>query len=236
MEQLAALSSHNPRCFASKPQPQPQPQPRPQPQPETASQSAARLLFKSHWKLNTESSREEPRLRRVLGHVSVYDRTRTFTNQTQQTQQQPPAAETTRPESNELSEYIQHQVPSFKEFQAALEVQLATIAQIRAAAAQYSNAEEYSSEEEDDSDYDSCDGEWSDNEDTSAESDDSSCTDYESEGQRSECSSPTFDSVHAKYDTQDQDEQEDDIWAIRPLIPLVSTRSAAASASGEVLG
>ncbi|KAH0843067.1 hypothetical protein AYO21_08765 [Fonsecaea monophora] len=226
MEQLCALSSHNPRCFASKPQPQSQPQP--QPQPETASQSAARLLFKSHWKLNTESSREEPRLRRVLGHVSVYDRTRTFTNQTQQTHQ-PAAAETTRPESNELSEYIQHQVPSFKEFQAALEAQLATIAQIRAAAAQYSNAEEYGSDEEDDSDYDSCDGEWSDNEDTSAESDDSSCTDYESEGQRSECSSPTFDSVHAKYDTQDQ---EEDIWAIRPLIPLVSTRSAAASATG----
>ncbi|KIW31601.1 uncharacterized protein PV07_03231 [Cladophialophora immunda] len=217
MEQLSALSSHDPRCFASKPQPQPQTQ------PETASQSAARLLFKSHWKLNTESSREEPRLRRLLGHISVYDRTRTFAQAEEQTQ----PSEETRPEPNELSTYIQqHQVPSFKEFQAALEAQLATIAQIRAAAEQYNNAEEYNSdeEEEDDSDYDSCDGDWSDEEDTSAESDDS-CTDYESEGQRSECSSPTFDSADAKYG-QDESEEDDDVWAIRPLIPLVSNRSA----------
>ncbi|KIX95348.1 uncharacterized protein Z520_08865 [Fonsecaea multimorphosa CBS 102226] len=228
MEQLSALSSHDPRCFASKPQPQPQPQPR----PETTSQSAARLLFKAHWKLNTESAREEPRLRRLLGHISVYDRTRTFAQaqvQAESQSQTQPSAET-RPEEepNELSVYIRHQVPSFKEFQAALEVQLETIAQIRAAAeAQYKNAEEYNSdeEEEDDSDYDSCDGDWSDDdEDTSAESDDSSCTDYESEGQRSECSSPTFDSAHAKYDQLQED--EDDVWAIRPLIPLVSNRSA----------
>ncbi|KIW91229.1 uncharacterized protein Z519_08125 [Cladophialophora bantiana CBS 173.52] len=213
MEQLGALYSHDPRCFASKPQLQPL--------PDTTSQSAARLLFKSHWKLNTESAREEPRLRRVLGHISVYDRTRTFA----QAQVAQPSSET-RPEPNELSAYIQHQVPSFTEFQAALEAQLATIAQIRAASAQYKNAEEYNSdeEEEDDSDYDSCDscdGDWSDEEeDTSAESDDS-CTDYESESQRSECSSPTFDSADAKHDK----EEEEDVWAIRPLIPLVTHRS-----------
>ncbi|EXJ71446.1 uncharacterized protein A1O5_05254 [Cladophialophora psammophila CBS 110553] len=217
MEQLGALCSHDQRCFASKP--------KSQPQPDTTSLSAARLLFKSHWKLNTESAREEPRLRRVLGHISVYDRTRTFA----QAQQAQPSSET-RPEPNELSAYIQHQVPSFKEFQAALEAQLATIAQIRAASAQYKNAEDYNSdeEEEDDSDYDSCDScdscdrNWSDEEeDTSAESDDS-CTDYESEGQRSECSSPTFDSADAKHDQ----EEEEDVWAIRPLIPLVTHRSA----------
>ncbi|OAP61050.1 hypothetical protein AYL99_06054 [Fonsecaea erecta] len=216
MEQSSALSSHSPRCFASKPQPQPQPQP----QPETASQSAARLLFKSHWKLNTETAREEPRLRRLLGHISVYDQTRIFAQAQAPTQ---PSAES-RPEPNELSVYIQHQVPSFKEFQAALEAQLETLAQIRAAAIQYNNAEEYDSDEgeDGDSDYDSCDGDWSDDEDTSAESDDS-CTDYESEGQRSECSSPTFDSAHAKYAQEDED---DDVWAIRPLIPLVTNRPA----------
>lgn len=167
-------------------------------------QAASRLLFISNWKLSSESAREEPRLGRLLGHISVYDKTRTYGQDEKR-----PTEKTSEP--NELSTYLQHQVPSFKEFQAAIEDQLATLAQVRAASAQY-NVEEYNSDEdEDDSDYDSHDGEWSDD-DTAAESDDS-FTDNESvEGQRSECTSPTF----CPEDAVEETEGERDLWAIRP--------------------
>jgi len=102
-----------------------------------------------------------------------------------------------------LSTYLQQQAPSFKEFQAAIELQLATMAEVKAATERY-NTEGYTSDEEVvDSDGDSYDVEWSD--DDTAESDDS-LTDYESmDGQWSTCSSPTED-----------EEDEYDLWAIRP--------------------
>ena len=202
MNPSGALCSHDPLYFATKPQAR----------SEMTRQAASRLLYISNWKLNSESACEEPRLRRLLGHISVYDKTRTFT-QTQPQSSEDPS------ETNELSTYLHHQVPSFREFQAAIEVQLAAMAQVTAAAAQL-NAEEYNSdEEEDDSDYDSYDGDdWSEDEDA-AESDDS-FTDTESvEGQRSECSSPTG----CLGDTDE--EEEKDLWALRPLTPFITNRS-----------
>ena len=202
MNPSAALCSHDPLYFAAKPHAR----------SEMTRQAASRLLYISNWKLNAESSCEAPRLHRLLGHLSVYDQTRAFTQtQTQSSEESF--------EANELSTYLQHQVPSFREFQAAIEMQLATMAQVTAAAAQL-NAEEYNSdEEEDDSDYDSYDGDdWSDDE-GAAESDDS-FTDNESvEGQRSECSSPTG----SPGDTEDEGER--DLWALRPLIPFITNKS-----------
>ncbi|KIX08068.1 uncharacterized protein Z518_02723 [Rhinocladiella mackenziei CBS 650.93] len=196
----AALCSHDPLCFAAKPEVR----------SEMTRPAASRLFYISNWKLGTLSTCEEPNLRKLLGHLSVYDQVREFP----QTQQIQSSEETPRP--NELSTYLQHPVPSFREFQAAIEVQLATIAHISAAAAQL-NVEEYSSdEEEDDDDCDSNDGEWSD-EDTAAESDDS-FTDYDSvEGQRSQCSSPTSC-------PDDKGGEEGDLWAIRPLTPFMNNR------------
>ena len=208
MDRSNALRSHPTLSFTSKPETQ----------PDTASQvAAARLLFKSHWSLDTESAREEPRLRRLLGHISVYDRTRAYA----QARSEPITAKAT--EENELSAYLQHQVPSFEEFRAALRVQLEIIAQVRLAAAQSNNVEEYNSDddEEEDSDYDSYDGDNRSDEDLAAESDDS-LTDYESEGQRSECTSPTSSSANEKYD---KGEEEGEFWAVRPLTPFLNSAS-----------
>ena len=143
-----------------------------------------------------------------------------------QAQPQTESIPTSHPEENELSTYLQHQVPSFEEFRAALKVQLETISQIRLAnATQCNDVDEYDSDETDESDYDSCDGDWSD-EDAAAESDDS-LTDLESEANTSPCTSPTFESAAAKYD---KEEDENDLWAIRPLKPfLTSNRVVAAS-------
>jgi len=169
------------------------------------SAAASRLLYISSWKLHWETSREEPKLRKLLGHISIYDKTRKFSH----------AAECSSEEGfeNATSPYFAHEVPSFKAFQAAIQDQLANIAKMAPASNctgrdlyQIDEAEE---DDSDDSDYDSCDGdEWTD-EDTSAESDES-FTDTESmEGQWSECTSPT-----AACDGEDEDA---DLWAIRPL-------------------
>jgi hypothetical protein len=204
MDRHGPLSSHAPLSFASTPVTL----------PETTSKSAARLLFKSHWSFNTESAREEPRLRRLLGHISVYDRTNAFV----QAQTEPIPTES-RPEQNELFTYLLHQVPSFEEFRAEIKIQQETIAQIRlTTAAQYDDVDEYSSDEEEtDSHYDSLDGDdWSE-EDIAADSDDS-FTDNGSEGQTSRCTSPTLVSADANYD-----KEEDDIWAIQPLTPFLNS-------------
>ncbi|KIW67826.1 hypothetical protein PV04_07052 [Phialophora macrospora] len=210
MDRRDALCSHAPLSFASTPEPH-----------SETRKSAARLLFKSHWKLNTESAREEPRLRRLLGHISVYDRTRVVA------QDQPPSISTTTTEENGSATYLEHQVPSFEEFRTALKIQLETIAQIRqAAVAQCDEADEFDSDDESDCSYDSFDGDdWSE-EDTSAESDDS-LTDNDSDGQISECTSPTFFSADTKHDAED----DDGIWAIRPLTPFLNYSNRVASPS-----
>ena len=103
---------------------------------------------------------------------------------------------------NKLSDYLQLEVPSFEEFRAALRAQLQMIAQLRLAAAQATEAREHADDEgEDDSDNDSYEGEYWSDEDVAAQSYDS-LTDADSEGQQSECSSPTFESAEAKYDRQ----------------------------------
>merc|ERR1712072_1117410 len=124
--------------------------------------AASRLHFVASWKLNTESARDEPKLRKLLGHISVYDQTRTLV------QSQTPSSDD--PESNELSTYLQQHVPCFRDFQAAIALQLATMAEAKAAASQLAEEENNSDEEEIDSDYDSYDGDWSDA-DTAAGSD-----------------------------------------------------------------
>ena len=212
MDQHGALCSHAPLAFNSIPSAS----------PETALRSAARLLFRSNWKLNVESARPEPRLRRLLGHASVYDRTKTSARS------HSPVIPTAATEENELSTYLQHQVPSFEQFRAALRLQLETISQIKLAnTTEYKDAEEYDSDKGSDSSYDSFDGEnWSEDE-NAADSDDS-LTDNESEGQSSACTSPTISSLEdEKYDKEVED--EDDVWAIRPLTPFFNSANRVVS-------
>jgi hypothetical protein len=151
----------------------------------------------------------------------VYDRTRDFA------QAQSASISTPTIEENGPATYLEHQVPSFEEFRTALKVQLETIAQIRqAAATQYEEADEFDSDEETDCSYDSFDGDdWSE-EDPSADSDDS-LTDNDSDGQISQCTSPTFFSADAKHDTED----DDGIWAIRPLTPFLNKSNRVVSPS-----
>ncbi|KAL2429242.1 hypothetical protein ABEF95_000428 [Exophiala dermatitidis] len=147
-------------------------------------QAASRLVYISDWKLNKESARDEPRLRRLLGHLSVNEQTTEFV------QSQTPAPvmvslQQKQHESNELSAYLQYvplPVPSFRDFQAAIETQIATMVQITAASAARlnfvgKNNNNNNRDMEDDSDHDSYDDYQSDGDtDTSsaAGSDDSS--------------------------------------------------------------
>ncbi len=204
MNRQSALCSHAPLAFNSTPEVS----------LETESRSASQLLFRSsNWKLNVESARPEPRLRRLLGHASVYDRTKA--------QRQSNSVSTITTEENELSTYLQHQVPSFEEFRAALRLQLETISQIRLATTnECKDVDEYDSDGESNSSYDSFDGDnWS--EDEGAADSDDSLTDNESEGQTSACTSPTFSSPDTKYDKEV--DEEDDVWAIRPLTPFFNS-------------
>ncbi|KAL2430829.1 hypothetical protein ABEF95_013762 [Exophiala dermatitidis] len=109
-------------------------------------QAASRLVYISDWKLNKESARDEPRLRRLLGHLSVNEQTTEFVQQLQTpapamsvfSVQQQQQQQQQQQESNELSAYLQYvpvPVPSFREFQAAIEIQIATMVQITAASA-----------------------------------------------------------------------------------------------------
>ncbi|KIV78972.1 hypothetical protein PV11_06570 [Exophiala sideris] len=206
MNSISPLCSHSPFSFASKPTSH----------SEMSRPVASRLHVVASWKLRSEAGKDEPRLRKLLGHISLFDQT--LAHHKPQT----PSTQLSQ-EVNELSTYLHHPVPSFKDFQAAIEMQLATMAEIKASAAQL-DAQEYNSDEEEDehdSDYDSYDGEWSE-EDTAAESDDS-YTDYEgSDGQWSACSSPTS----CTGDISDkEDEDEEGLWAIRPQIPVTSPTS-----------
>ncbi|KAI1630230.1 hypothetical protein EDD37DRAFT_605088 [Exophiala viscosa] len=175
---------------------------------------ASRLHVVASWKLRSEAGKDEPGLRKLLGHISLFDQTMAYSR---------PEIQSTQlsEEVNELSTYLHHPVPSFKDFQAAIEMQLATMAEIKASAARL-DAEEYNSDEEEDehdSDYDSYDGEWSD---TAAESDDSN-TDYEgSDGQWSACSSPT--SCTGDIPNK-EDEDDEGLWAIRPQTSVTSPTS-----------
>jgi len=176
--------------------------------------AASRLHFVASWKLNTESARDEPKLRKLLGHISVYDQTRTLLNS------QTPSSDD--PESNELSTYLQQHVPSFRDFQAAIALQLATVAEVKAVASHHADEEDNSSDEEEvDSDHDSYDGDWSDA-DTAAGSDESYTDDEGLDGQWSSCTSPTSSSS----EPEDAEEDQADLWAIRPLAPMIRNRSA----------
>jgi hypothetical protein len=97
------------------------------------------------------------------------------------------------------------QVPSFQDFQAAIELQLATMEHVKAAQRQLQQmahdsdvdgeeVEEYQSDSEAESDYDSYDGDeadWRMDDDSADNDSDDSMTDPESV--RSECSSPVED-------------------------------------------
>lgn len=172
----------------------------------------------SNWKLNTESSCEEPRLRRLLGHISVYDKTHAIIKEDL-------PSPTQCSESQDVStNFGQQEIPSFKEFQAAIEVQLATLAALTATSVQCREVDEYDSEDDedddDDSDYYSNDGDgWSDDGSTTVS--DESLTDNEGvEEPQSECTSPTY------YDAKDKDQEEDDLWAMRPAAPFFNSRVA----------
>ncbi len=194
---------------------------------------ATRLQCLSNYKLNSESSRNEPRLRNLLGHISIYDNVReyrkeqimsfTFSSQPMsrephllqsppprqprpQLQRQPPKQSPT----NELPDYLnieQVRVPCFQDFQAAIELQIATLGEIQTASKRLQalshscptineqdvsevNVEEYCDESDTASDYDSYDGEggWRSDEDNEGEESEDSMTDPESV--RSECTSP----------------------------------------------
>lgn len=218
MDRQSALSSHAPLYFAHTPAVT---------QPEPTTQATARIFVRSNWELNQESAREEPRLRRLLGHISVYDRTKEFVKA-----QAEPAPVQHDSEQNELSAYLKQSVPSFEQFRAALRVQLETVAQIRLARAQCIEVDEYDSDEDgDDSDYDSLDGEddWSEEDATDSEG---SLTDNESDGQTSPCTSPMFISADAKYSKgETEEEDEEDVWAIRPLTPFLNTSNRVACAA-----
>nr|KAK5438278.1 hypothetical protein LTR18_008800 [Exophiala xenobiotica] len=203
MTSIGPLCSHNPLEFASTPAQR----------SEMSPPAASRLHYVASWKLNTESARDEPKLRKLLGHISVFDQTRTLL------QSQTPSSQDL--ESNELSTYLQEHVPSFRDFQAAIALQLATMAEVKAAASQHAEEEDNNSdEEEDDSDYDSHDEDWSDS-DTAAGSDESYTDDEGSDGQWSSCTSPTSSSS----EPEDCEEDQADLWAIRPLAPMIRNAS-----------
>lgn len=187
-----ALCSHTPLYFAALPAARSAMTP----------VAASRLLYISSWKLNSETAREEPRLRKLLGHISIYDKTRSFSHN----------ASGSSDEESEAgaSPYLSYQVPSFKAFQAAIQDQLATMAKVTTTSTLLHTDEDQVDEgDDDDSDYDSYDGDdWTD-EDTSAESDESFTDTESTEGQWSECTSPTA--------TCCDEEEDSDLWAIRPL-------------------
>lgn len=193
MTDTAALSSHNPLYFAEEPEAQ----------IKMSRQSTSRLLYIANWKLESESARSEPQLRKLLGHISVYDQTRTFT------QNQSAAQQSSK--EGELSDYFSQTTPSFKAFQTAIQEQLNALAQGTATTSQ-TTVDEYESneDEEDDSDYDSYDGEWSDAD---------TATDSDGDGEQSlqevlQCSSST------KCSGEDEDVK--DLWAIRPPTRRIS--------------
>jgi hypothetical protein len=171
--------------------------------------AASRLLYISSWKLNSEIVREEPRLRKLLGHISIYDKTRSFSRDVSSSSDEGSEAG--------ASPYLSYQVPSFKAFQAAIQDQLATMAKMAPASTLlHTDADQIEEDDDDDSDYDSYDGdEWTD-EDT-AESDESFTDTESTEGQWSECTSPTA----ACCDEED----DSDLWAIRPLTTSAHRKS-----------
>ncbi|RVX71946.1 hypothetical protein B0A52_04345 [Exophiala mesophila] len=169
---------------------------------------AARLLYVSNWKLNSESARNEPRLGRLLGHIAVFESSRSCTE-----------SSSADPESelNELSSYLQEHVPSFRQFQAAIQEQISSMTDLTSPPP-YSIVDEFQSDEDDSEDDDSSDGDsyhegnWSDD-DTSAESD-GSLTDAEcSEDQSAEPSSPL---------SSCPEDDDAGLWAVRPLTTLLS--------------
>ena len=219
---------------------------------------ATRLQFISSHKLNRESSRNEPRLRILLGHVSIYDSVReyrreliistSFSSEPMPRRQQPQAQLQTlqrpqqqhRPQlqrqqstkqsaSNDLQGYInidQARAPSFQDFQAAIEVQLATLSEIQSTSRRLQalsrscrsipevnesvetevDEEEYCSDTDSGSDYDSYDGEgdWRDDDDVDSED---SMTDPDST--RSEGSSPV------------EEKEEDEALGMVPFVNLI---------------
>jgi len=179
--------------------------------------AASRLSFLSNWKLNSEAAYEEPRLRRMLGHLSVFEQSRAYSQP--KTSASPSLEDASEP--NELSTYLQQHVPSFREFQAAIQEQLATIAEAQANVARLKGKEYHIDEEEleeDDSESDSYDDDWTDD-DNAAESDDSLTDCDSSDGRWSGCSSPT------SCDGEDEPEDEQGLWAIRPSTTLPGQRS-----------
>ena len=162
--------------------------------------------------------------------------TETYPQQQPQPQPQPqqrPQREVVKPTTNELQEGLsleQLRVPSFQDFQAAIELQIASLSEIQAASKRLQalsqscptideceeakaekevDVEEYCDSGSEDSDYDSYDGDadWRDEEDGS-ESDDS-MTDPESV--RSECSSPVEEKMEDACD-----------FGLRPLVSLIT--------------
>lgn len=219
---------------------------------------ATRLQCVSNHKLNRESSRNEPRLRNLLGHISIYDSVREYRREqiistsfsSEHMSRQQPQAQLHAPQqpqrqhrpqlqrqqskqtaSNDLQDYLnidQARVPSFQDFQAAIELQLATLTEIQSTSRRLQalsqscpsiaegnesvetelDVEDYCSGSDSGSDYDSYDGEgdWRDKEDADSED---SMTDPEST--RSERSSPV------------EEKEEDEVLGLVPLVNLIGS-------------
>lgn len=189
------LSSHSPLCFGSKPG-----------HPvETMNYTANRLQCISNAKIRIEAARDEPRLRNLLGHIAIYDGVREWNHSHKTTSRyveqfsEPQLKVESIDESaditdaNELHTYLHH-IPSFQDFQAAIQLQLAAIADITAATAQLT-VEEYEGDgnSDNDSDYDSYDGDWNEEYSDAGTESEGSDTDVElmETDQQSECDSPT---------------------------------------------
>ena len=207
--------------------------------------TATKLQCISNYKLRIESSKNESRLGRLLGHISIYDAVRewrqsqakaSISNIMEATKKFPSPAPVSQsplrpvqeePESqqseNELQTYLrQSQVQSFQDFQAAIELQIATMEQVKAAHRQLQQmaadanedgdeVEEYESDSEINSDYDSYDGEEADWRSEEGSDSEDSMTDPESA--RSECASPMDDA---------DCENEGDYFNLQPLTPMMS--------------
>lgn len=201
---MSPLRSHDPLSFASKTEQK----------PDVSRMPASRLNFVASWKLNSEAARGEPRLRNLLGHLSIYEETRTIIRP-----EKVPAEDA---DPSELSAYIQQHAPSFQDFQTAISLQLAALAEIQAVTSvsvkEYGSdsEEEGDDDDEEEDDYDSHHENFSDI-DTAAESDDSYTDDDISDRQWSPCSSPTS----SLGDLEDEEEDEAGLWAVRPLAPII---------------
>jgi len=235
---LQPLASHAPLCFEAKPGDRSRGAER---------YVATRLLYVSDSRLRLEGGRLEPRLRQLLGHISIHEGASTWIEQDRQTSDLMPLSRAAKPDrsrcdgANELPLYLQ-QVPTFQSFQAAIKVELVTMAQVMATAAQLRVETHECDSEDEESDVedvgedgydDSDDSDNSDNSDTDSDTDtdgDNDSHDHDhnhNDTNVKSCQSltdvETLEVNHPSECTSPADEHrlsvtdDDDLWAVRPL-------------------